>query len=245
MQFNIVTYNIHKGFAHFWRRFKLHKMRDALISYDPDIVFLQEVHGEHATHKLRILDWPLEPHLEYLANPHWAHHAYGKNAVYKNGDHGNGVMSKFPIVEWENINVAHNTFSSRSLLHAKLMLENKPLHIICVHLGLFEAEREKQFGTLSERINSHVPVNEPLIIAGDFNDWRRRAENHLLESLQLRDAFMELHGEHPKTFPALLPALRVDRIYYRGLELIDGECLNGKIWRNLSDHLPLKATFKL
>ncbi|MCC2667397.1 MAG: hypothetical protein K0S63_1313 [Gammaproteobacteria bacterium] len=245
MKFTLLTYNIHKGFPLLGKRLKLPEMREALIAQNTDLVCLQEVHGEHTKHQSRFEKWPKEPHVEYFSETHWLHHAYGRNAIYKHGDHGNGVMSKFAIVEWENINVAQNTFSSRSLLHVKVEFENKPLHIICVHLGLFEAEREKQFGTLSNRINSHVPKDEPLIIAGDFNDWRRQAEKHLCETLELRDACMEFLGEHPKTFPAVLPLLRVDRIYYRGLKLIDCLCLKDKVWRGLSDHLPLKATFTL
>jgi len=61
----------------------------------------------------------------------------------------------------------------------------------------------------------------------------------------LHEVFKELEGDYAKTFPALRPTLRTDRIYFRGLQLIGGECLKGKPWRSLSDHLPLLAHFSL
>lgn len=243
--FDILTYNIHKGFAHFFKHFQLHKIRETLINKNPEIVFLQEICGKNTQREKSIRHWPIEPHLKYLAGSHWPHYIYAKNAIYKSGHHGNGIMSQYPILEWENINIAHSALASRSLLHAKLKIQNISVHIICVHLGLFEVERERQFRILSHRIQSHVPNHEALIIAGDFNDWRKKAERHLAIELNLKEAFLEAYGKHPKTYPALYPRLAVDRIYYRNLILIDCFCLNQKPWNILSDHLPLYAKFKI
>ncbi len=243
--FSILTYNIHKGFSHFFPHFRLHKMRQALLTQNPEIILLQEVCGKHTYYEQLIKKWPEKSQVEYLGdNVHWPQRIYTENAVYKHGHHGNGLMTRFKILEWENINVALNKFSSRSLLHAKLQVEEKHiLHVICVHLGLFESERKKQLQTLSDRIKSHVPAAEALIIGGDFNDWRQQATQHLGESLGLQDAFLQTAQKQPKTFPAFYPMLSVDRIYYRGLKLLECQCLSGKPWRNLSDHLPLQASF--
>tara|TARA_R110000868_G_scaffold410505_4_gene698815 strand:+ start:46768 stop:47508 length:741 start_codon:yes stop_codon:yes gene_type:complete len=246
MRFSILTYNIHKGFSQ-GSEFTLHDMRDALKQQSPDILFLQEVQGEHKAKQDNIAQWPLESQLEFLSDSHWQHQIYAKNAVYKQGHHGNGIASKHEIQRWENINVAMNKAASRSLLHAEIQLpdSDQKLHVICAHLGLFEAEREKQIAMLSERIESHVPHDEPLIIAGDFNDWRKRVGQYLQEHLELKEVFLEQQGKHAKTFPAVLPALSVDRIYYRGLDLIKGERLTGKPWTGLSDHIPLLAEFEI
>jgi endonuclease/exonuclease/phosphatase family metal-dependent hydrolase len=48
-----------------------------------------------------------------------------------------------------------------------------------VHLGLREAHRQAQLTMLAEWVNS-LPENEPVVVAGDFNDWRQRA-NHPLK----------------------------------------------------------------
>jgi hypothetical protein len=54
-------------------------------------------------------------------------------------------------------------------------------------------------------------------IAGEFNDWRNRAERHLRTDPNFAELFEELEGQHAKMFLVLAPVLRVDRIYYLGL----------------------------
>ena len=243
----VLTYNIHKGFSASNLRFILHEIKSSLRHIDADVVFLQEVHGERNISKNRFDDWPNNQQFEFLADQVWHHHAYGKNAIYKSGHHGNAILSKYPFVEWENINVSLMRSASRSLLHGTFQLPrtNQKIHIICVHLGLFGVERERQLSTLAQRINSHVPSNEPLIIAGDFNDWRGRAEHHLHQNLGVKEVFKNMRGAYARTFPAWLPVLSMDRIYYRGLNVVDCIHLQGQPWRRMSDHTPLLAEFKL
>jgi endonuclease/exonuclease/phosphatase family metal-dependent hydrolase len=102
-----------------------------------------------------------------------------------------------------------------------------------------------QLTTLAKRIDSHVPHSEPLIIAGDFNDWRGRAERHLTTELGVSEVFKQTHGRYARSFPAWMPVLTMDRIYSRGLDLSQCQPLQGQPWRKLSDHLPLMAEFAL
>lgn len=242
----ILTYNIHKGFTPANRKFVLHDMKDALRSVNADIVFLQEIQGQHIIKQNTIGNWPNASQFEFLADQVWDHHAYGKNAIYKSGHHGNAILSKYPFTEWENINVSTMKSASRSLLHGTIQLsDSTKLHLICVHLGLLDVEREKQLSTLVKRIDSHVPHDEPLIVAGDFNDWRGRAERHLNTDLNLFEVFKKSTGKHAKSYPSWMPALTMDRIYSRGLETISCQRLNRLPWRKLSDHTPLLATFSL
>ena len=114
----ILTYNLHKGFSTMNHRFVLHRMRKALTAADVDVVFLQEALGEHRRHAERFHDWPDDSQVEFLAESVWSHHAYGKNAIYNHGHHGNAILSKYPFASWENINVSPYPFAaSRSLLH--------------------------------------------------------------------------------------------------------------------------------
>ena len=43
---------------------------------------------------------------EFLADTIWSQYAYGRNAVYDNGDHGNALLSKFPITHYENHDIS-------------------------------------------------------------------------------------------------------------------------------------------
>lgn len=243
----VVTYNIHKGFSAANRRFVLHEIKKSLQNVNPDIVFLQEVQGERKTTTNHFVDWPNTRQFEFLADQVWQHHAYGKNVIYKKGHHGNAILSKYAFVDWENINVSPLRSASRSLLHGLIQVpgHEQKIHIICVHFGLFELERERQLSILAKRIRSHVPDQDPLIIAGDFNDWRVRAENHLHQDLGVKEVFKKIHGMHARTFPSWLPMLSMDRIYFRGLKVMNCTQLNGLPWRHLSDHIPLLAEFGL
>ena len=243
----ILTYNIHKGFSASNLRFILHDIKNSLHNINADVVFLQEIHGDRNITKNRFDDWPNNSQFEFLADEVWPHHAYGKNAIYKSGNHGNAILSKYPFIEWKNIDVSIMKSASRSLLHGTIQMPNseKKIHVICVHLGLFERERENQISTLSKRISSHVPADEPLIIAGDFNDWRGRAEHYLHDDQNVKEVFKDRHGAHAATFPSWFPVLSMDRIYFRGLNIVDCSYLHGQPWCRLSDHTPLMAEFKL
>lgn len=241
----ILSYNIHKGFTASNGKFVLHGMRDTVKPLKVDVLCLQEVLGEHRGHAGRQEKWPLESQFEFLAHTLWPHHVYGKNAVYEEGHHGNAILSQHPFARWENIDISLNRFEKRGLLHGTIepLHFKKPLHIICVHLDLFETSRMQQVRRICDRIEEHVPSDEPLIVAGDFNDWREKAGDLLEKELSLKEVHKEIHGVHARSFPSWFPLLRVDRIYYRGLHLKYAECYKGIPWSRLSDHLPLLAEF--
>lgn len=243
----IVTYNIHKGFSFTKSRFVLHQIREMLCHINADIIFLQEIHGKHLKHQIEIMDWPEIPQFEFLAEKIWPHYAYGKNAIYKLGHHGNAILSKYPFSYWENIDVSIQKRASRSLLHGVITLPNSKeiLHVICVHLGLLQFERDIQLEVLCERIQNLIPKNEPLLIAGDFNDWRSLAKSHLETDLGLEEIFKKLRGSYARSFPSWQPTLAVDRIYYRGVKPEICKRFNQSPWRELSDHLPLYAEFSI
>jgi endonuclease/exonuclease/phosphatase family metal-dependent hydrolase len=247
-EFSVLTYNIHKGFSMGGRQFVLHRMRDALARTGADVVFLQEALGAHARHARRLHEWPEHPQFEFLADSVWPHHAYGRNAIYDDGHHGNAILSRYPFVEWENIEVSPYPFAaSRSLLHGVVELpgRGKQLHLICVHFGFLAIERRVQIRRLCERIEAHVPHHEPLFVAGDFNDWSGRAERDFNHELELEDVFRTLHGRPARTWPAMAPVLPLDRIYCRGAATLGARRLGLKPWRTLSDHTPLQAHFRL
>lgn len=242
----MLSYNIHKGFSQS-RKFVLAQIKQAIREVGADLVFLQEVIGEHQGHQKRVKDWPVETQLEYLADSLWTHHAYGKNAVYTEGHHGNAILSQFPFSFFENIDVSTNRFERRGLLHGIIDIETSadPLHVICLHLDLLDRGRKIQIQKLCERIEQHVPHEAPLIIAGDFNDWNESLSDPLEEILDVREVFKEKSGAHARSFPSWLPLLPLDRIYCRGLSIIESRCLQGPPWNSLSDHNALYAELEL
>ncbi len=104
--FKVLTINTHKGFTAFNKRFILPELRDAVRTVGADIVCLQEVMGAHEVHPLHIENWPDTTHYEFLADTMWSDFAYGRNAVYPEGHHGNAVLSRYPIEHYENRDVS-------------------------------------------------------------------------------------------------------------------------------------------
>jgi endonuclease/exonuclease/phosphatase family metal-dependent hydrolase len=114
------------------------------------------------------------------------------------------------------------------------------VHAICVHLGLRESHRQRQLRMLCDVVGEAVPAGAPLVVAGDFNDWRRRGHAQLA-ACGLTEVFLAAHGRLARTFPAHLPLLPVDRIYVRDLQASQPRVLSARPWSHLSDHAPLLA----
>jgi endonuclease/exonuclease/phosphatase family metal-dependent hydrolase len=244
---SIATWNIHKGFSQFNRRMMVHELRERLRSLGADIVFLQEVQGKHAHHAANHNDWPALPQHEFLAEGVWAHHAYGRNMVYDHGHHGNAILSRFEILQARNQDVTHLHFEKRGGLHCTVAVPGlaTPLHCVCVHLSLFGQSRRHQLHALADHIEASVPATAPLIIAGDFNDWRGRACALLADRLGLGEIFAGRQARPVRSFPAALPLFRLDRIYTRGLQTQSCAVHHGLPWSAISDHAALSARFSL
>jgi endonuclease/exonuclease/phosphatase family metal-dependent hydrolase len=246
MNLHVATYNIHKGFSHFNRRMMVHELRDRLRSINADIIFLQEVQGAHERHAARFNHWPDRPQYEFLADQVWPEFAYGRNAVYDHGHHGNAILSRYPIVSAENLDVSAHLFERRGLLHCEVEVpELGRVHCLCVHLALNERGRVRQVNTIVERVVDAVPDDEPLIVAGDFNDWRNRAGRHLAHELGLAEVFRDVRGRPARSFPSNFPLFRLDRIYVRGFSVHHAEVHHGHPWSKISDHALLTAQLAL
>ena len=244
----IATYNIHKGLSHFNRRVVLHDLRERLQELDADIVFLQEVQGEHTRHGERYHNYPDGAQHEFIAGEVWPHSVYGKNSVYEAGHHGNAILSRFPILQSLNTDVSAHRFESRGLLHCVIGLpalqsaaEQQHVHCLCVHFGLFAISRRAQIKALIDYVRNKIPHDAPLIIAGDFNDWRNHLGKTLSTELGIHEAFHLHRGTPARTFPSGFPLLSLDRIYVRGFDVLHSSVHTDVPWRRLSDHAALSA----
>ena len=238
----VATYNIHKGFSHFNGRVVLHELRERLHELNADLVFLQEVQGEHHFHARRFENYPGGAQHEFIADSRWLHSAYGKNSVYAAGHHGNAILSHFPIIRTLNTDISAHRFESRGLLHCEVDLGGgKRVHSLCAHFGLFAKGRREQTRMLIEYVKNEIPEGAPVIIAGDFNDWRNQMSRTIANELEMNDAFALYGGHVARSFPARLPMFRLDRIYVRGFRIVHSEVHVGGAWQRLSDHAALSA----
>jgi len=229
----VLTLNTHQGFSAHRRHDALLRIRDVLRTAGADLVFLQEIGVADGS------DVPAHQY-EILADRVWPQHAYGRNAISTSGHHGNALLSKYPIVAWENVDASIGDAEPRGMLHCVLKIPHapNPLHAVCVHFALRETHRQQQVERLLELIATRIPADAPLVIAGDFNDWRELAHRRLSRDRALDEIHASAAGRPARTFPARLPLLRLDRIYVRNLRHRPIR-LPRRPWATLSDHTPL------
>ena len=241
----VVTLNIHKGLSQFNRRMVIHELREGLNTLEPDLVFLQEVQGLNERHAVRFPSWPSTPQHEFLAPADW-HHAYGRNREHHHGHYGNAILSRFRILSTEHEDVSDHRFERRGLLHCVVAVPGwrRNLHCVCVHLSLHERGRRRQLDALVARLESLAGRDLPILVAGDFNDWRQRATAVLAKRLAMTEVSSVYGKWHARTFPSLMPFLRLDRIYVRGFNVVETVVHRGPPWSLLSDHLALGALLK-
>lgn len=242
----VATFNIHKGVTSFNARLALQQQRELIRTLHADVVFLQEVRDAHVKHLRRFKhNWPVEGQAQFFGSGIGAF-AYGKNAVYPDGHHGNAILSHYPIDHSVNHDISAHEIEQRGLLHCTMTIPhwNVPLHGICVHLGLLAHWRKKQFAALRDYIQTTIPEHEPLIIAGDFNDWRLQAGKSVLEELNLHEVFEQHSGKPARSYPSVLPVLRLDRIYTRGFKIVSAHVHNNMQFASVSDHAALSAVLE-
>jgi endonuclease/exonuclease/phosphatase family metal-dependent hydrolase len=82
----------------------------------------------------------------------------------------------------------------------------------------------------------------PLVLAGDFNDWRNDSVPLFAEHGMQEVA--TLLGESGRTFPAFSPALALDKMFVRGMKPVEWiQPAQETAW--LSDHLPYMARLRV
>jgi endonuclease/exonuclease/phosphatase family metal-dependent hydrolase len=245
----VATYNIHKGVRGIGprKRLEIHNLGAGIATLDADLVFLQEVrhfHHREAAHFRRThLGWPAEGQADFLAPEGYAV-AYRTNAVTTHGEHGNALLSRWPLGDIGHVDVSDHRFEQRGLLHVPVQWEGHVLHTVVVHLGLMHAGRVRQVQRLAAFIDAQLPKDALVIVAGDFNDWGDKLDTPMRNHGLVR-ALPPHGGSRHATFPSRLPFFSLDRIYLRGLRCQAMSVPRGPAWARMSDHLPLLAELTL
>jgi endonuclease/exonuclease/phosphatase family metal-dependent hydrolase len=242
----VATYNIHKGVRGVGprKRLEIHNLGLGIESLDADLVFLQEVRRFHELDARRFertwFGWPDKEQAQFLA-PEGYDVAYRTNAITRFGEHGNALLSRWPIGDVGHHDVSDHPYEQRGLLHVPVQWAETTLHAIVAHFGLMHAGRVRQVQRLADFIAAHVPRDDVLVVAGDFNDWGER-----LDAPMRAIGLDRAHGPTQRaalrnTFPSRVPLFSLDRIYTRGLNCTSSFVPRGAAWARMSDHLPLVA----
>jgi endonuclease/exonuclease/phosphatase family metal-dependent hydrolase len=239
--FRVATYNIHKGVQGIGpvRRLEIHNLGHAVEQLDADVVCLQEVRKLNRGEERYFPRWPQMPQADFLC-PEGYQAVYQTNATTRHGEHGNALLSRWPIVTHRHEDMSDHRFEQRGLLHVEVKLQRRVVHVIVLHLGLIAGSRVRQIEQLGLYVEREIPARAAVMVAGDFNDWGAKLRP-AMNALGFRDHV----GERISTYPARLPLAQLDFVYCRGLKPIGIEVPKGRIWWRMSDHLPLIAHFKI
>ncbi len=216
-------------------------MQAAVAGLHADVICLQEVRRINHKEAAHFTQWPALPQADFLAPPGYEA-VYRTNAFTKHGEHGNALLSRYPVTAHAHEDMSDHRFEQRGLLHATLHIQGKNVHVIVVHLGLIASSRQRQLAQLSKYIERDIPKRDPLIVAGDFNSpiapvrWAQSALGHAKPETQ-RLSLKALRG-HP-TFPSRLPVVQLDHVFARHAKIISSHVPPAKDWARMSDHLPL------
>lgn len=219
-----MTWNIH-GFLGIDGTSDPARTASVLSQLDPDIVALQEVDSRDRGHGA----FDGFAHFRSLGHTNVVEAFTMSDQA---GHYGHMLASRWPIESEQTRDISVPGREPRRLIDAYVGLPGGPLRVITSHFGLKGRERRSQIAMLRDILRTDTQT--PVVIMGDFNEWRR--------SGPLRRALGREFGtaRAPVTFPARLPLLPLDRIWSRPADLID------RVWteagtRFASDHLPLVA----
>jgi endonuclease/exonuclease/phosphatase family metal-dependent hydrolase len=240
----VATWNIHKGVNGLGprRRLEIHNIGLAVDQFDADIICLQEVRKHHHREAQRFSHWPSLEQADFLA-PLGYTPVYQTNAITKHGEHGNALLTRWPVIKHQHEDMSDHRFEQRGLLHVEVLIHEAPVHIVVVHLGLIKSSRRRQVKQLCDYIQREIPKDAPLIVAGDFNDWGTACEAALKSEHLHTFQSNPITAKKLRTYPARLPLVQFDYVFARHLTATSVVVPTGQSWARMSDHLPLIADF--
>ncbi|MGI4861958.1 MAG: endonuclease/exonuclease/phosphatase family protein [Janthinobacterium lividum] len=248
--FTAVSWNLHKGRSplglHVWKQ-----MQDWLATAGADAAFLQEAMAKRLPTALASTafgdptDGPPEDawHCQAteIATALNMQLTLGQNVFKPSWRHGNAILSPHPLDLGGRWDISAHRFERRGLLAARMTFAGKVITLLCAHLALTRSARLRQMAWIAEWIGSGAPEG-PLILAGDFNDWKNDSVP-IFREVGLIEVATAL-GVSGRTFPAFSPALALDKMFVRGMAPLEWVAADQKAaW--LSDHLPYIARLRL
>ena len=228
MSLRCLSYNIHSCFGTD-RQYNPDRIRDVIAESQADIVALQEVDSS-----IEVKDGVDQ--LRYLADGVGMYSVIGPTLKRGYGAYGNAILSRWPIRDTIERDLSYRRFEPRGTLEALIETDQGKIRVINTHLGLKRWERRFQIARLLEAL----PVDLPLVLMGDFNEW-------LTWSLNLR-RLRSVFGEsvHLKTFPSWWPRFKLDRIYFLPKpSRMSVRTIQTPLARVASDHLPVVCEVSL
>lgn len=202
-----------------------------LSEIDADLVALQEIDCRRC-----MPDGSNQ--LEFLARSTGLHATTGVARYEGEQYFGNALLTRHPAIEARYTDLSLPGREPRGLIDAMIRTNFCPLRALVTHFGLRGGERRAQLERLLKVIEA--TPHTPLMVLGDFNEWRPKAWT----LLQLHATLG--HARHVRSFPSCFPLLALDRVWFNPPEgLRDIQVHRSRTARVASDHLPVVASIDL
>jgi endonuclease/exonuclease/phosphatase family metal-dependent hydrolase len=223
----IMSYNLRNGFSAYGH-LDLESLAAVIAEINPDVIALQEIsRGWVISGRVDMLEW--------LAKKLDMYYIFGPTA---DAIWGNALLSKYPIVSWENGKLPPvDLYLRRGFIDVTLNLYEEKLRIIATHFHHVPEDswiRQLQTPVILDVWNG----SRNTIILGDMNAIADTPEMHILTNAGLVDVAAYIYTNPPLTFPANNPYVRIDYIWTSG-ELIPINCIVP--YSTASDHFPIVA----
>ena len=225
----VMTFNIQHCLDYKRQKIDFDLFAEKIKEYNPDFCGLNEVRGrgflKGYTNQINKLS-----------------HKTGMNGYFGEAirvanlaPYGNAILSKKQFKSAETIKIPDPetkdekvNYETRCVIKAVVEEKGKDIIFLVTHMGLAKGERKSAVKTICEIADN---TDLPIILMGDFNAC---PDEDTLKPLYER--FTDtLENENVKTFPSDNPEIKIDYIFYRGLE-----CKNTKVINEVvSDHLPI------
>lgn len=225
----VMTYNIHQAMDADIR-VDLEAIAETIESQNPDVISLNEVNRARSTNGF-VDTLPLLS--QRLGMPY----VFGAN--YADGQYGNAILSRYPIIDWRNVHYRENTTEVRGLLIALIDSPGGQISVFSTHLDHIGGKNNARSAQVSEALS--IISNTPrAIFLGDLNAEPDKPEIQPIYEGGFTDVLLAAGKEDVYTFwdAEPRPGRRIDYIFTTPeLEVLDAWTVDSRA----SDHLPVVA----
>jgi endonuclease/exonuclease/phosphatase family metal-dependent hydrolase len=223
----VMSYNIHQG-INADLVMDLEEIADVIVAQRPDVVLLNEVNRARATNGF-VDTLPL------IGRRLGMGYVFGAN--YRDGQYGNALLSRYPILGWDNLHYAHNTTETRGLLRAVVQAPGGPVAFFGTHLDHSEGPDDARAEQVAEALAVWDGAPRTILL-GDLNAEPDAPELQGIYEAGFVDVLQATSQESLFTFWDATPSRRIDFIF------VTPDLTPVRAWvvrSRASDHLPVMA----
>ena len=221
----VMSYNIHQGLDAD-NRMDLQAISDVIAAENPDVVILNEVNraraGNGFVDTLALISRRLDMRYVFGAN-------------YQDGQYGNALLSRYPILAWNNIRYTRDSTEIRGILWVVVQAPGGPLAFHATHLDHVSGPGHAR----AEQVDQALAIwagNARAVLLGDLNAEPDAPELRDIYTAGFVDVLAATGQDGAFTYWDPVPRRRIDYIF------LTPDLSPGRAWvvpSRASDHLPV------